>query len=270
MNNQYIDSESVSQHEFNLKKKTKSIKKKVEDISKKERLELLKEGKIFPEVQYEDKIYYIILISNLILVFFILYLFLNTLYYSKSKNDNKFIWICMLIFLYPISKISKAIYDVYNLPNKDVLGIDPLFPACIDGYFMLTQTEKDSGAIAKLDYKCWQKQRKYLYQQSKTLSEQSHFLIKILFTIVIFLFGLGKVNTFQYKLITQNQYFLKLCLQSASVVGVILLTSIIVGEANNYLALLQNVFYKGLYRLNITILITFISYLSFNLFVFYF
>ena len=135
---------------------------------------------------------------------------------------------------------------------------------------MLTETEKDAGAIAKIDYKCWQKQRKYLFEQSKTLSDQSHFLIKILFTIVIFLFGLGKVNTFQYKLITQNQEFLKICLQTASVVGVILLSSIILGEANNYLALLQNVFFKGLYTLNITILMVFISYLSFNLFVFYF
>jgi hypothetical protein len=262
----------MDQHEknINLKKKESIINKKVKDIPDKEKLQLLKEGKIFPEVQYEDKIYYFILSMNLLIFIIVLFLLTKCLLTSKSKNDNKFIWICILIFLYPILHIIKAIFEVYLLRDKDVLGIDPLFPPCINGYFMLTETEKDAGAIAKIDYKCWQKQRKYLFEQSKTLSDQSHFLIKILFTIVIFLFGLGKVNTFQYKLITQNQEFLKICLQTASVVGVILLSSIILGEANNYLALLQNVFFKGLYTLNITILMVFISYLSFNLFVFYF
>jgi hypothetical protein len=262
----------MDQHEktFNLKKKEKIINKKVKNIPDKEKLQLLKEGKIFPEVEYEDKIYYFILSMNLLIFLIVLFLLIRCLYLSQSNNDDKFIWICIFIFLYPILHIIRAFFEVYSIKDKDVLGIDPLFPPCIDGYFMLTETEKDAGAIAKIDYKCWQKQRKYLFQQSKTLSDQSHFLIKILFTIVIFLFGLGKVNTFQYKLITQNQEFLKICLQTASVVGVILLSSIILGEANNYLALLQNVFFKGLYTLNITILMVFISYLSFNLFVFYF
>lgn len=262
----------MDQHEknINFKKKESIINKKVKDIPDKEKLQLLKEGKIFPEVEYEDKIYYFILSMNLLIFIIVLFLFTKCLFSSKSKNDNKFIWICILIFLYPILHIIKAIFEVILLKDKDVLGIDPLFPACINGYFMLTETEKDAGAIAKIDYKCWQKQREYLFVQSKTLSDKSHFLIKILFTIVIFLFGLGKVNTFQYKLIKENQEFLKICLQTASVVSVILLSSIILGEANNYLALLQNVFFKGLYTLNITILMVFISYLTFNLFVFYF
>lgn len=253
---------------MNYTKKTHNFKK--ENINDKERLELLKEGKIFPEVNYEDKIFYVILFLNLFILSIVLFFLVKCLILSKSSSDHKFIYICIIIFLYPIFNIIKAVYDVAMVKNKDILGIDPLFPACINGYFLLTENEKKAGAIAKIDYKCWQKQRKYLYDQSKSLSDQSNFLIRILFTIVIFLFGLGKVNTFQYKIITQNQEFLKICLQTASVVSVILLSSIILGQANNYLALLQNVFYKGLYRLNITILMVFISYLTFNLFVFYF
>ena len=109
----------MDEHEktFNLKKKETIIDKKVKNIPDKEKLELLKQGKLFPEVTYEDQIYYSIITMNLLIFLIVLFLLIRCLYMSKSENDNKFIWICIFLFLYPILHLIRAFFEVYTIKD---------------------------------------------------------------------------------------------------------------------------------------------------------
>lgn len=226
--------------------------------------ELLEAGKIFPTVNYENTIYYIIFIISIIIWIILIFSFLSNFNYKQYKYEKYFIWIFCIIILYPIYIFISSIYSVYN--HNYIMGLSPFFPICIKGYNALTSEEKKLDIVGKIDYKCWQNQHKFLFDSTNLISVRSHYLIRILFTLIVFLFGLGKVNTFQYKLIMQNKLFIKSVIRGAALCGIILISARFLVEDFNYLTIILNVFFGNLLHINIAILIILITYLLFNLF----
>ena len=229
---------------------------------------LIEEGKVFPTIDYEDTIFYIIFTLSLLIWGILISIYIYTLWSSKYDEDNKFIWVLGIIALYPIYIFINSINIIAK--DKTLLSLSPFFPICIDGYHTLTQKEKDLNIIGKIDYECWQKQHKYLFESSNLITNKSNYSIRILFTIIVFLFGLGKISTFQYKIITKNNRFVKSLIQGAAICGIVLIGSRFLAADLNYITLIFNTFFTNLVHINIATLMILIAYLLYNLFIAYF
>ena len=76
--------------------------------------------------------------------------------------------------------------------GSGLLSLSPLYPICIYGNNTLTDNQKHVDIKGIIDYKCLDKQNLFLESQSNIISNNSHYAIQILFTLLIFLFGFGK------------------------------------------------------------------------------
>ena len=223
---------------------------------------------IFSTITYEDTLFYIIYIICLIIWIILIIFYRNNLVSNKNKDDIRFTIILLIISLYPFIIFITSMYNVYK--SKTLMGISPFFPICISGYNTLTEEEKKVNIVAKVDYKCWQKQHKFLFDSANLISDKSNYAIRILFAIIIFLFGSSKIYTYQYKLITKNNNFIKSLIQGACISGLILLSSKFLGQDYNYLSILFRTFFDNLLHINIATLIILIAYLLYNLIILYF
>ena len=80
-----------------------------------------------------------------------------------------------------------SIYKIYI--STDLIGISPYYPICVSTYDTLTPEEKKLGAIAKVDYRCQEKQSKFLADHGELASKKTQYSIRILFTIIETDFG---------------------------------------------------------------------------------
>ena len=219
---------------------------------------------IFPTIAYTNNFYYAIYTLVLIVWIIMIYLYGTNLLSSNDKDDSKFLIFLIALSIYPIVIFSMSLYKIHG--SKDLIGISPYYPICIYTYETLSEDEKKLGAVAKLDYQCEEKQKKFLANHGELTSKKIQYSIRILFTIIVFLFGFGKINTFQYKLITKNNAFIKTLIQGAVLVSIISLTVKIFGQNFGYLSAVSITFYEAIYHLGVGTLLILISYLLYNLF----
>jgi hypothetical protein len=219
---------------------------------------------IFPTITYTNNFYYLIYTLVLVVWIFMVYLYSSNLLSSNDKGDSKFLIFLIALAIYPIVIFSMSLYKIYG--THDLIGISPYYPICIYTYETLSEDEKKLGAVAKLDYQCEEKQKKFLANHGELTSKKIQYSIRILFTIIVFLFGFGKINTFQYKLITKNNAFVKALIQGAVLISIISLTVKIFGQNFGYLSAVSISFYEAIYHLGIGTLLILIAYLLYNLF----
>jgi hypothetical protein len=220
---------------------------------------------IFPTITYTNNFYYIIYVLVLIAWIFMIYLYSTSLLSKNDIDDSKFLIILLGLSIYPVYIFASSLFKIQD--TKDLIGISPYYPICIYTYDTLTKDEKKLGAVAKIDYNCEEKQKKFLANHGELTSKKIQYTIRILFTIIVFLFGFGKINTFQYKLITKNNAFIKTLIQGAVIVSIISLTVKIFGQNFGYLSAVSITFYEAIYHLSVGTLLILIAYLLYNLFI---
>jgi hypothetical protein len=217
----------------------------------------------FPPIKGTHYIYYIFFTIVAVFWFIIVAFYVSQLLISKTASDSRFLYLMLLISTYPIYIF---INNYIEISNSDKLtGLSPYFPICVNAYDTLTQEEKNLNIAAKVDWHCFSKQKEYLVNRSDTITNKTTYAIRTLFTIIIFLFGFGKINTFNYKLITKNSNFVKALIQGACITVLILLTVKYFGVNYYYISAMMNLLYESIYLINITSLFILVIYLFYNL-----
>ena len=128
----------------------------------------------------------------------------------------------------------------------------------------LTADEKQAGILLKINNKCTRMQQTFLRDKATTIQDRALMTIKILFTLIIFLFGFGKTSSFHYKLITKNSYFIRSLIQVACITGLISLTVNFFGINFYYISNILDTAYNALFVMSITTLAILILYLLHN------
>ena len=181
---------------------------------------------------------------------------------SNNKSDTKFLYILLVIILYPFYVYIITCIEIYKTSN--IVGLGPEYPICNTTYNGLTSSEKHAGIIGKLNNKCTKTQQSFLRNKATTIQRRGLMTIKILFTLIIFLFGFGKTSSFHYKLITKNSYFIRSLIQVACITGIITLTVKFFGVDFYYISNILDTVYNAIFVISVTTLIILILYLLHN------
>tara|TARA_Y100000389_G_C17463642_1_gene523698 strand:+ start:44 stop:757 length:714 start_codon:yes stop_codon:yes gene_type:complete len=214
------------------------------------------------EVTDMNNIYYMFFSVMIILWFIILCIFIYNLKNTKSNTDKTFIYLLLIIGMYPFYIYIMTCVKIYKTTN--ITGLGPEFPICATGIYSLTPEEKALGIIAKINNKCIKHQENFLRNKATTIQKRSLFTIKILFTLIIFLFGFGKTSSFHYKLITNNSYFIRSLIRVACISSLISLTINFFGVDFYYISNIIELLYNALFVISITTIAILITYLLHN------
>lgn len=222
---------------------------------------------VLHDFKYTKQTAYITYVIPLIIWIICSLRFFYTLKNSKYTNDKKFIPYMLFIIAIPLFLLFKAIYLVEQTP---LIGLTPFTPVCVNGSTLIDESLKSKGIVGIVDYECLARNQRGIWKGVDIIMDHTDFAIKLLFSIVIFLFGLTYYPKLEYTKIAPNEVFIKNLIQTCSLCAVLVIGSVFIGNDLNYISILLNILFSNIVLLVISSLIILISYLLFNLLKIYF
>jgi hypothetical protein len=178
-------------------------------------------------------------------------------------EPQDFLVFFIVISIYPILYFINEIINTNNeVSSGRIANLDPYYGICVHGPASLTQDERDSGSIAKVNYRCLDSQQTFNEKQSQLIIYRAYSIVYVMFILTLFLMGDSKLNN-KNNLLLKDDIFLTTIIQHSLLLAFIIMSSnffVNYRYKSNILMFLFNNFLQMLGSL----LIMAISYLMFK------
>ena len=139
----------------------------------------------------------------------IIYLYtIHTKVMYKIGEPQDYLPFFIVISVYPILYFINEIISTNNEESAGrISNLDPYYGVCVHGPTSLTQDERDSGIIAKVNYRCIKSQQAYNEKQGELIIYRTYTIVYVMFLLTLFLMGDSKLNN-ENNLLLKNDVFL--------------------------------------------------------------